>query len=146
MNYAYNRTAFRSVCDTPGVHPLATAYCHCVLMELSLKQYLAVSASPVNEGHDLPTLIQRVGLKNRRYLGFCNALQRQLADALRGLHSQGKDGGACIIPSRSYPHLRYLRHESNWPSPCNSDTDIDALNNLLKRITHLFRNEIRLNI
>lgn len=138
-NYDYNRAAFRSVCDTAGIHPLATAYAGCVLLELSLKQYLAANAVPANDSHDLPTLIQCVGRRNARYLALCNALQRQLSDTLRSLYSQGKDGLPCPVPSRSYPYIRYIRHASDWPSPCNSDAEIRILNSLIARLRHLFK-------
>lgn len=146
MNYTYNRAAFRSVCDTPGVHPLADAYCTCVLLELSLKQYLTSTGPLVDHGHDLPTLLQRVGLKHTRYTFACNALQRQIADALRSLRSQAKDGSPCSIPSRSYPYLRYLRHDSDWPAPSSSDAEISALNGLLKRALDLLRKQIGVNV
>ncbi|MCU1326107.1 MAG: hypothetical protein JWN34_1477 [Bryobacterales bacterium] len=142
MNYTYNRAAFRSVCDAPQVHPLASAYCACVLLELSLKQYLSTNVAALYEGHDLPRLLQRVGLRNSRYALTCNALQRQIADALRGLQSHEKDGNPCAVPSRSYPYLRYLRHSSDWPAPSSCDAEIRALNGLLQRTLDLLRRQI----
>jgi hypothetical protein len=139
VSYDYNRAAFRSVCNAQGIHGLAMAYCSCILIELGLKQHLLLTSSTMNGGHDLPQLIQRLGHSNSRYIPACNALQRQLSDLLRSLYSQGSGGLPRAIPSNSYPHLRYLRHSSNWPTLCNSDTDITALNGLLQRIASLLR-------
>ena len=78
MDYDYNRKAFRSVSKAVGIEPLAAAYSSCVLLELSLKQHLALISSTGNGGHNLPYLLQRVGLQHKRYLSLCNALQQQL--------------------------------------------------------------------
>jgi len=142
MHYDYNRAAFRSVCQATGVNSLAVAYCSCVLLELSLKQHLNLISSALNSGHDLPQLVHRLGIQHTRYQSTCNALQRQLGDALRALFSQGRGGIARSIPSNSYPHLRYLRHSSDWPSSCSSDVQIAALNSLLQRIQSLMKRQL----
>jgi len=142
MDYDYNRAAFRSVCEAAGVHSLAVVYCSCVLIELSLKQHLGLTSTPLNSGHDLPQLIHRLGMRNGKYQSVCNALQRQLSDAIRVLVSQGKSGAARNVPSNSYPHLRYLRHSSDWPSGCSSEHQLAALKALLQRIISFLRRQI----
>ncbi len=142
MNYDYNRAAFRSVCTASGIHPLASAYCTCVLIELGLKEHLGLILASSNGGHDLPWLISRIGLISPKNKSTCSALQSQLQTALVKLFSQHKDGTAKSIPGRSYPHLRYLRHASDWPSQSSPDSDINDLNSLLKRIFSFLRTKI----
>jgi len=135
MDYDYNRRAFRSVCSANGIEPLAAAYCGCILLELSLKQYLALCTSGGNGGHNLPDLLLRVGLRNPSHTATLNSLQRQLAGSLRILFSQGKDGLPTPVPTSSYPFIRYLRHDSDWGTSNSSDVDITLLTNVLQRIT-----------
>lgn len=142
MEYDYNRNAFRTVTTATGVAPLVVAYCSCVLLELSIKQHLGMVSAGSNSGHNLPYLVQRLGLIHSRYRPVCNALQMQLGDALRNLHSQGKNGAPRPVPSDSYPYIRYLRHNSDWIPPSSSDADITALNGLLGRIISLIRNQL----
>jgi hypothetical protein len=137
MDYDYNRKAFRSVIKAAGVDPLAGTYCLCVLLELSIKQHLALCSSASNSGHDLPYLLQRVGLRHRTYHAVLNSLQLQLANSLKALSSQGRDGQARFVPSNSYPHIRYLRHASDWGTPSSSDSDIASLKGILQRIISL---------
>jgi len=146
MEYYYNRNAFRTATNAPGVAPLVLAYCSCILLELSIKQHLGMVSAGSNSGHNLPYLVQRLGLTYSRYRPLCSALQMQLGDALRNLHSQGKDGAPRAIPSDSYPYIRYLRHNSDWAAPSSSDADIMALNGLLNRIISLIRNQLRVAV
>lgn len=134
MNYDYNRKAFRSVCKATGIEPLAATYCSCVLLELSLKQHLNLTASASNGGHDLPALVHRVGQIHSRHAVVCNALQRQLGDSLGKLYSQSRMGVPRSVPMNSYPYIRYLRHDSDWPSDCTSEGDLVALHALLQRV------------
>jgi hypothetical protein len=142
VDYDYNRAAFRSVYQSPGVRPLALAYCSCVLLELSLKQHLGLISSPMNQGHDLPQLVHRLGLRNSKHLFTCNALQVQLRYALTKLFSQGKDGTPRTVPGDSYPHLRYLRHSSDWPQKSSPDQDIATVNSLIQRIISFLSNNV----
>jgi hypothetical protein len=146
MDYDYNRSAFRSVIKAAGIHPLAVAYCSCVLLELSIKQHLALCSSADNGGHNLPALLQRIGLRHARYLAVCNALQRQLADSLRILCSQGRKGTPRTVPSGSFPHIRYLRHQSDWELPRSPDGDVAALNAILQRIISFLTSSIGVNV
>jgi len=146
MDYDYNRKAFRSVIKATGIDPLATAYCSCVLLELSMKQYLALCSSPDNGGHNLSSLLQRIGLRHARYKAVCNALQIQLADSLRILFSQGRNGTSRTVPSDSYPHIRYLRHQSDWELPHSPEVDVAALNAILQRVISFLTSSIGVNI
>ena len=142
MHFDYNRVSFRSVVNAPGVHSLAVAYCSCVLLELSLKQHLNLASC----GHDLPHLILRLGLAHRRHQTACNALQRQLSDALRKLFCQDKNGSHKPVPSHSYPYIRNLRNSSDWTSFSSSDTDLLNLENLLQRIISYLSTQIGINV
>jgi hypothetical protein len=135
MDYDYNRKAFRSVRATIDAELLVSAYNTCILLELSLKQHLNLCSTSGNGGHNLPYLLQRIGSQHGKYLAVCNVLQKQLGDSLHALFSQGRDGKARSVPSDSYPHIRYLRHESDWPSQRSSDADLRRLNGVLQRIT-----------
>ena len=134
MYFDHNRLAFRSVRSAPGVAPLVIAYCSCVLLELSLKQHLKLVETANNPGHDLPHLIQRLGLTHARQRPTCSALQVQLTDCFRRLHAQGKNGAPVKVPANAYPHLRYLRHTSDWNSDTSSDGDLASLISILDRI------------
>ena len=139
MDYDFNRRAFRSVFDTPGIDPLATIYCACILLELSLKQHLNLCSTAGNGGHDLPQLLQRTAISNPRIRGLIASLSPQLSSSLSKLFSQSKKGTARNIPANSYPHIRYLRHSSDWPSQSSSDQDLCQVLALLKRIMHLLK-------
>ena len=146
MNYDYNRKAFRSVCAASGIEPLATSYCACILLELSLKQHLNLVSTVSNSGHDLSALILRLGQAHRKHAATCNSLQSQLGYALRNLYSQGRNGVARTVPPNSYPHIRYLRHSSDWLSDCSSDVEVVALKSLLQRIITYFSYTIGVNV
>lgn len=139
MDYAYNRKAFRSVYVAPGVEPLAIAYCELVLTELALKENLSFCQTAQNGGHDLPQLIHRVAIRNPSVGISLNALRVQLASALSALFSQSKNGTARNVPSNSYPHIRYLRHISDWPTHSSSDADLLRVSTLMKRIMYLLK-------
>jgi len=145
MTFEYNRKAFRSACNANGIELLATAYCSCVLLELSLKQHLGMISVGNSVGHNLPFLVHRLGL-NMKYQRDCNALQAQLAALLANLYSQGTDGNPRRIPSNSYAHLRYLRHSSDWATHASSDGDISMLYGLLRRIIHLIKGSIGVSV
>ena len=139
MEYDYNRRAFQSVLNATNVDPLAAAYCLCVLLELSLKQHLNLCTSPSNAGHDLPQLLQRVGLKQPLHRTTCNALGPQLSALLARLHCQSKDGTARLVPQNSYPYLRYLRHSSDWETQSSEDADLKSLLAHLKRVSFFLK-------
>ena len=142
MHFDHNRAAFRSVRSATGVAPLVVAYCSCILLELGLKQHLNLITTANTAGHNLPYLIQRLGLAHSRHRVTCIALQSQLTDCLRGLQSQGKNGLPSPVPPNAYPHLRYLRHNSDWVAQASSDTDIALLNALLHRIISFTQSSI----
>jgi hypothetical protein len=146
MYFDHNRLAFRSVRSAPGVAPLVIAYCSCVLLELSLKQHLNLTITANNIGHDLPQLIQRLGLTHVRQRPTCSALQVQLADCLRRLCVQGKNGSPSRVPPNSYPHLRYLRHVTDWNSETSSDSDVKTLVALLNRIISFVQSSVGVTV
>jgi hypothetical protein len=146
MDYDYNRAAFRTVCQSSGIHPLALKYCSCVLLELSLKQHLNLTSTSGNGGHNLPELVALLGNQHPRYRMSCNALQQQLANSLRRLQSQGKRGQAGSIPSRSYPNMRYLRHSSDWAVDCSTDQDLISLLSLVQRLNSFLLKTMRVPV
>lgn len=142
MSYNYNREAFRA-----GSHAslpiLLRTYCALVALELGLKDHLGLSDSSDNGGHDLPDLLNRVKLDNRRASACINAIQTQLRNHLTCIRCQNRSGRAQSIPAQSYPHVRYMRHTSDWASDCSTDNHLHAvLTTVQKLISSLKHYEI----
>jgi hypothetical protein len=110
-----------------------------VLLELTIKQRLNLITTGANGGHDLPGLIHRLSRLDPKATTVLTSKQRQLSDSLRALHSQGKDGTAQNVPSNSYPHMRYLRHSSDWQTDASSDDDIIKLLAVVQSIEYFLK-------
>lgn len=101
MPHRYNVAAFQA--GVLPAHPLLQLYCSLVVVELALKDS---SASWPTVGHDVPQLLADFGE---------SALSVQLQGKLAALKCTGKDGSETPVRAAHYPHLRYLRHESDYP-------------------------------
>ena len=134
MDYDYNRKAFRSTRTLTGLEPLAFVYCSCILLELGLKQHLGFVNTLNNGGHNLPKLLQQVSVRHPQHKVVCDALKTQLEGALMGIFCQGKKGAMQKVPPSSYPHIRYIRHSSDWPMDATTDAELASLKGLIERI------------
>jgi hypothetical protein len=134
MPYGYNRNAFR---DGPNASSpvLLRTYCSLVALELGLKDFLGLSETAANAGHDLPDLLNRVKERDRRTCSSLNSIQTQLRRQLTSIRCQGRGGAAQSIPASSYPHLRYMRHESDWPSDASTDSQLHTVLSTVQKLT-----------
>jgi len=123
MPFTHNRTAFRTVASNDQLPPLLRAYCGLVLVELALKERLAVP----NLGHDLPAMLQRLGQQNRPQAAALIKYRSALSDKLAALHTTRIDNSRGRVRSQAYPDLRYIRHVDDWNADASSDDEIKAL-------------------
>jgi len=143
MPFDYNRNVFRAVRGVPGVAPLAAAYCSCILLELSLKQYLGLIGTPQGGGHNLPHLLNRIGARHPQHKPICNVLRTQLENIASGIFCQGNDGNPKRVVASAYPNIRYVRHDSDWTQDCTSDDKIANLKAHLDRIINFLTKSIK---
>lgn len=134
MHYDYNKKAFRTLLQAADIDPLIAAYGGCVLIELALKQALDLTSSMGNGGHNLGMLIDQMAQRQPKQKINYDALKAQLNNSLKLLFCQGRKGIAQETPTGSYPHIRYLRHTSDWNSDCNTDDEIKSFYALIQRI------------
>lgn len=112
MPHKYNVGAFQAGTNLPN--PLLRLYCGLVVAELALKDS-ALTWPAV--GHDVPRLLAELGEA---------ALSVQLQGRLAALKCTGRDGSEAPVTAAHYPHLRYLRHETDYPGRV-TDADIEAV-------------------
>jgi hypothetical protein len=133
MPYSYNRSAFRAGADD-SLPILLRTYCSLVALELGLKDFLGLQESPGNAGHDLPDLLNQVKQRNRRSCGSINSIQTQLRNQLTAIRCQGKAGVPHSIPAQSYPHIRYMRHTSDWQTDFSTDQQLHAVLSTVRKL------------
>jgi hypothetical protein len=124
MAHTYNIRAFQAGSASPN--PLLRLYCGRVVAELALKDASAVWP---RYGHDVPRLLAEIGE---------SALSVQLQGQLSTLKCTAPDGGEVPINSSNFAHLRYLRHESDYPGTV-SDGAIEDLLDVLSDIILFLR-------
>jgi hypothetical protein len=134
MPYGYNRNAFQDG-STASLPILLRTYCSLVALELGLKDFLGLPESPGNAGHDLPDLLTQVKHREKRTCASVNSLQTQLRHRLTAIRCQGKAGCAQSIPAQSYPHLRYMRHQSDWAADFSTDSQLHAVLSTVQKLT-----------
>ena len=133
MPYVYNRGAFKAGSDN-ALPILLRTYCALVTLELGLKDYLGLTDSPGNGGHDLPDLLNQVKRVDSRLVGSINSFQTQLRNRLSSVRCQGKAGEAQSVPARSYPHLRYVRHQQDWAADFSSNAQLHAVHTTVTKL------------
>jgi hypothetical protein len=148
MGYSFNRASFSAIgTRIKSPHSLAELYCALVLLELSLKEHLGLINSPANRGHDLPTLLLRLGSTVApHHKAACNQLSIRLGNQLSALWSQSGDGVPVRIPRSSYPYIRYFRHDSDWADRCSTTGDLESLSTAVARIHALLRSSLKVAI
>lgn len=139
MAFTYNRSAFRAPVTAPNLpcSPLLGAYVTLVALELFLKDYLTLHVAGVPTSHDVPKLLKTLaGHLGGKHAGPISSMALQLSTKLASLWCKGRDGNATPVPSNSYPHMRYLRHDSDWGSSASTDEELDRVLMLSKQIIH----------
>jgi hypothetical protein len=122
MAHKYPRNAFLTVGNGHGNHVLVRLYSVLVAMELALKDANRAIAGTWSSGHDVPTMMS----------AYDAALGGSLGVALSQLRCTDKFGNTAPVATSNYPHIRYLRHETDFPPPpvSSSDGDITATLNI----------------
>lgn len=123
MPYNHNRTAFRTVASNDQLPSLLRAYCGLVLVELALKERLAIP----NLGHDLPDMLQRLGQLNRPQAAALTKYRSALTNKLTALHTTRNDNSYGRVRAKAYPDLRYIRHVDDWNIDASTDDEVKAL-------------------
>ena len=142
MEYDFNRKAFRSLRTAYGVDPLAVLYGSCVLIELGLKQNLGLLSTSSNTGHNIPALLHRVSVSYTMHRSVCNVLKTKFETELNAIFCHGRGGNPQMVPSSSYPYLRYIRHSTDWLNDSSTDADIQNLNALVDRIINFLTHTV----
>lgn len=148
MQYDYNRAAFRSVAEAPDTPVLVGAYCSCVLLELSLKQYLSSVSVNYNLGHDLASMLHYVAIKQGTSWTHTPlvAFQAQIRNALTKLATHDKSGTATYVRGNMYPDMRYCRHQEDWTIPHSTDDDIRTLLGVLGKTIDFIRRRLGISV
>jgi hypothetical protein len=124
--YAYNRASFGGAPTA-----LTRAYCRCVALELALKEELALIGGSGNGGHDVPSLLLQYAnakLALSPLKAQVNVLAGQLSSRLSALWCQDRYGVPIKVKAKSYPFMRYLRHQSDgWLPQYSSDADVQSV-------------------
>lgn len=127
MPYQYNRNAFSVMQSIPDASPLVSAYSILVCIELFLKEQLPAGTFNHGNGHNVPFHLNMLaGTLDAPHQATLQALSVSLGNHIGSLWSEGFKGSN-RVPSRSYPHIRYLRHDSDWASPHSTDADLMKL-------------------
>lgn len=138
MASLYNRTAFRPgrLDVTPQSSPLLSSYCRLVSIEMLLKDHLRHLGETVANTHDVPRMLTHLASKAPPKAALLNGLNTALKAGLTRLWCEGKSGTQ-MVPASSYPHIRYIRHDSDFTSDCSPDRDIHDLEVLTQQIQAL---------
>lgn len=115
MPHKYPRNAFLIVGSGHGNHVLVRLYSVLVAMELALKDKNHAASGNWMSGHNVPAMMSAVDA----------ALGATLGNALGHLWCTNVSGNAASVLANIYPHIRYLRHETDFPPPLDSSTDDD---------------------
>jgi hypothetical protein len=138
MPTSYNIRSFKSVRQAHGVGLLAKCYLACVYLELCLKSVPPLIQHAGTSGHDLPAMLCMLATSQASpaTVRTARALAAMLGTKLSRLHCMGRGQQPALVPSGNYPHMRYLRHDSDWPgtTQSSSDTDLKGLLYLLDQI------------
>lgn len=140
MAHLYTRNAFKVGFNnvTPSSPPLLSAYCRLVSIELLLKEYLAAEAIPCTPSHDIPLMLDRLSTTLRGAdVGAINSLRIALKSSLSGLWCQGLKNTAQKVPDKSYPYIRYLRHDTECATDCSTESAVVKLERLAHQLQAL---------
>jgi hypothetical protein len=117
--------AFESA--SQGTQILLRLYCNLISIELRLKD-----ARPQwQSGHDIGSMLADIGEA---------ALSVQLRTKLSALKCTARDGTEVPVDPAQYPHIRYLRHETDFPGAVK-DADLDDAVLLIPDILLSMRNK-----
>jgi hypothetical protein len=114
MPHVYNRNAFQGLAAASDV--LLRLYCSLVGLELGLKDHF--SGTGWRNGHRIGDWVAELGEA---------ALGVQLETRLSALQCTDRDGNPAPVAANSYPGIRYVRHETDFPGASTSAQIGEAL-------------------
>jgi hypothetical protein len=117
MPHSYNQQSFQ-VGASNSSNPLLCLYCSLVVLELSIKDHFHQSG-PWKKGHCIIDWLT-VSLGE-------TSLGTQLDSKLSALYCTYKDGTEVNVKANSYPDIRYLRHEADFPGKSTDNQLKEAL-------------------
>lgn len=138
MPHNYNRSAFKTIASNDQSPPLLRAYCGLVLVELALKEVLAIS----NLKHDLPAMLQRLGQQNRPQAAALAKHRSALVNNLGALHTTRIDNSPGRVRPQAYPDLRYIRHADDWNADSSTEDEIHALRVCVDRLRAFLKTNV----
>ena len=115
MAHKYPRVAFGEIVARIDLPPLPRLYAALVTLELALKDDHQGSTGNWTMGHDVPTMMAK----------FDGSLATTLGDAIVILRCTDRFGGNSPVSRNNYPHMRYLRHNSDFPPPPTATQDAE---------------------
>lgn len=136
MSYNYNRTAFshgrNDITNTSSA--LLSAYVRLVSMEMVLIHYLNHLGTNVPNDHNVPNLLDELkAYLTGAELSTLGSLQTQLLGAMNRLWCQGKSS-IRPCPRNSYPYIRYVRIDTDFPTQCSTHADIVDFESVVQQI------------
>ncbi|MBY5921728.1 hypothetical protein [Ferrimonas balearica] len=126
MSFNYNIKSFSGKCTSSTT--LREAYNTIVHIELLLKTELINQGTTAN-GHNIGLLIGQLGSTSNPNLpdATVNTYNADLEHSISKMICHGLDGQPTTVPIRSYPHMRYIRHISDWGTGTSDSQLTDVL-------------------
>lgn len=136
MSYKYNRISFSHgrIDITSTSSALLSAYVRMVSIEMVLIDYLRYLGLPVKNEHNVPYFLDELkAYLTGVELSTFTSLHAQLLVAMNRLICQGRTKiEPC--PRHSYPYIRYVRIDSDFPTPCSTHADVVDFEDIVQRI------------
>jgi hypothetical protein len=136
MSYSYNRTAFSHgrIDITSTSSALLSAYVRLVSIEMILINHLRYIGCLVKNSHDVPDLLDELkAYLTGSELSVLTSLETQLLSAMGRLWCQGKSKIA-PCPRHSYPYIRYVRIDSDFPTECSTHADVEDFESVAQQL------------
>lgn len=136
MSYSYNRTAFsRGRIDiTSTSSALLSAYVRLVSIEMILISHLRYLGCTVKNDHDVPHLLDELkAYLTGAELSVLVSLQAQLLSTMSRLWCQGMSH-ITPCPRHSYPYIRYVRIDLDFPTQCSTHTDVEDFEDVAQQL------------
>ncbi|MDB9459510.1 hypothetical protein PN473_14045 [Dolichospermum circinale CS-545/17] len=123
MPHSYNQNSFQ-LGGSNFSNPLLCLYCSLVVLELSIKDHFHQSGSWKTGHCIIDWLTHDLGE---------TSLGLQLDSKLSALYCTGRDGKEVNVKANSYPDIRYLMHETDFPGK-STDTQLQEALEIIKDI------------
>lgn len=135
MPLHYNVRSFRTACADVGMPPFIRAYCGLMVIELAVKDVLNCHGLK----HDVQRMLQRLAQNHphaKKAKPALNSLNSKLSNMLSSLPCQTVANGIGTVRPSVFPDLRYVRHETDWPTNSCSEKDLENLRRHVDQLRH----------